>query len=67
MTNLKTLLLVSAASYVAVGEVVAADLRGRQRGVVVLDEHGRARRLRQQLGLARPVHGDEPPDRGPGG
>ena len=40
-----------------------ADLAAGQPGHLGVDEHRRAGRLGQQLGLARALHGDEPPGR----
>src|SRR5918994_767197 len=42
---------------------VRTDLRGSELRHVGLDEHGVARRRREQLRLTRPFHGDEPPRR----
>src|SRR4051812_47330015 len=54
--------LVQRLEAVPAGEV-RPDLAGGEPGVLLVDGAGRACRLGQQLGLARALHGDEPPRR----
>src|SRR5262245_5281865 len=42
---------------------MVTDLAGCDRGLLVVDRLGRTCRLREQLGLARALHRDEPPRR----